>query len=215
MHTYTICFLGLSNEFIIQEYEENGSRKEECRSFKDDVLTFYTIKNFFRLIKDIEGEVEFLGVNFNFEKCDDENKIKFKIEADFEEVCSFLLRYKARYRYKISLNILNYDFDTEVYRCFLKVEYISSFGDPRGDFLVCKTFSVKDLKVTNSYSTNVFFDMIMKFKNGIYEYEEIFLDPKREVCLEVDIGKKLFCTVYTDIEIESLVNFLIDNVYLF
>lgn len=215
MHAYTISFLESSNEFFLDEYGESSSLIVESRSFRNDVLIFYTLQAFFRLVKGFNGEVEFLDVNFKFEKCDDENKVKFKTEADFEKVCTFLLKYKKKYRYEISLRILNFDFDKKVYPCFLKVEYISSFGDPRGNFLVCKSFSENDLKITKEYSSNNIFAMFMNFKNGIFEYEEIFLDPKREACFDIDIGKKLFCTVYTDIEIEKLADFLIDDVYVF
>ena len=58
---------------------------------------------------------------------------------------------------------------------------------------------------------NNYFDLIMRYKNGLEEWEGIFADIDGDGDCEIEIDRKTFCNVYTDKTLVELAEFLLDS----
>jgi hypothetical protein len=204
MRTYTVEFSKAGRHVWLQELEGKLVKRQDMCTFPEKIIELHQINDFFKKLK--KGNVEFRGIKFNVIKFDD-REVKFKTNADFETVAYKLLRFKNKF--EVSMNLMTHSkpevsFD---YQCFLKVEYFQHFDKSNGDFLVCKNFYANNINATRENKTAYFFDMLMSFYHGEKEYNGIFVDTEAEADFEFDLNKKMFFSVYTDLDINELANY--------
>lgn len=204
MNTYTVEFRKAGLHVWLKELEGKFVKRQDMCTFPEKVIELHHINDFFKELK--KGNVEFRGIKCSVIKFDD-REVKFKTDSDFETVAYKLLRFKNKYEVSMNLMTNNNPEVNFAFQCFLKVEYFQHFDKPNGDFLACKNFYADNINATRENKTAYFFDMLMSFYHGAKEYNDIFVDTEAEADFEFDLNKKMFFSVYTDLDINELANY--------
>ena len=197
------------NTIFLKQLENDYAVKINSEKFSDKIISIHPLQDFFNQVKTGIREIKIRNMVFNIlEYCPNDKRITFTSTEDFYNVQNELLRFKNKY--EVSLNFM-YNQNADVYplNWFLKVEYVKHCDKPNDDFLITKNIYNTSIDVTKSGNQQNIFYIFMTFKHVGEQYNEIFVDTHSNACFDIELGKKTFCTVYTDEKIDDLVEFLL------